>query len=84
MIDAERAAHDLARWEAVEEDQRSRFHTKATVMLCLRFSEDALARAVEAERALSIAQQRAESARDYLNRTSVTLQQAVRLHEMNR
>lgn len=84
MIDPARHASDLARWEAVEEDERSRFHTAATVMLCLRFSEDARAKALRAEEMLQIAQRRAEAARDYMNRTTETLEQAVRLHAMNR
>ena len=82
MINPERDARETAMWEAVEAEQSDRFQTAATVMLCLRFSEDARTKALRAEELLSVAQRRAEHARDYLNRTTATLEQAIRLRAM--
>jgi hypothetical protein len=67
-------------WEAMEADAEDRFQTAALVMLCLRFSDDAHARAMRAEEQLLAAQRRAEVARDYLNRTTETLEQALHLY----
>ena len=74
----------LQDWEDAEAAHDSRVQTAATVMLCLRFSEAARVEALRAEEQLLRSQRRAEAARAYLERTSTTLEQAIRLHSLNR
>ncbi len=81
MIDPEQ---DLDEWAAIEAAHDNRVQTMATVMLALRFSEDARRKALRAEERLMNAAKAAELARDYLARSTVTLEQAVRLHAMGK
>jgi hypothetical protein len=81
---------------ALPEPERRRVQTGATVLLCLRFSEVARDRAKDAEAgliaamngndSLAIAAWRARAVRalDFLNRTTTTLEQAIRLHALGR
>ncbi len=73
-----------AQWAEMDEGARDRFHTAATVRLCVLFSEDARLKALQAESRLMKAQKEAEQARAYLERTSNTLEEAIRLHAMGR
>lgn len=63
---------------------RVRFEDSLRVMLVLRFSEDARARCERAKRELTEAQHRLIDAQEYMERTTVTLEQAIRLHARNR
>ena len=63
---------------------RERVEGAMNVMLSIRFVEDARARCDRAEAALVRAHAEAEAALDYLNRTLVTTEQAIRAHAMGR
>lgn len=75
---------DLAEWTAVEDRHEGAVRTSSTVMLALRFSEDARLKAIQAESRLIHAQKEAEAARSYLVRTTATLEQAIQLHALGR
>lgn len=74
----------LDQWAAIEAAFDERVHLSATVMLASRFSEMARVEALKAEGDLQRAVTRAERARSYLDRTTNTLEQAIRLHAMGR
>jgi hypothetical protein len=70
---------------------RERFEDSLRVMLCLRFSEDARARCERADReiervqhALIDAHEHRARMREYLERTNVTAEQAIRIRTMGR
>ncbi len=69
---------------ALPEPLRSRIESGVTLHLCIRFYEFAAERRREAEVALRIAQHRLIDAQEYEARTSVTLEQATRLHAAGR
>ncbi len=69
---------------ALPEPERTRVENASMVMLALQFSELAKAECEKAERDLVAAMSRAEHARAYLDRTIVTLENALRLHAMGR
>jgi len=75
---------DLDDWDAIEEAHDDHVARLATVMLAQRFSEMARAEALRAEERLVLAQRRAENARAHLERTSTTLERAVRLYSLRR
>ena len=76
---------ELDAWYAgLEQPSRNYVQTFATVQIALAFSEDAREKALVAEGELVAAMKRAERALDYLHRSNVTLEQAVRLHSRGR
>lgn len=73
----------MTTWEecelAVEADRvaiEDRVLTHDALLVCLEFSNDARRKAMAAEEALLRAVRRAEEARDYMSRTTETLEQA--------
>jgi hypothetical protein len=76
---------ELDAWySGLSEEMRSRVETASTVQIALLFSEQARAKAKEAETDLIEAMNRAEQANEYLKRTTDTLEQAIRLHAIGR
>ncbi len=69
---------------ALPEPERTLVESASTVQLALLFSEDARTRANEAEQRLVAAMNASERALEYLKRTTITLEQAIRLHVMGR
>lgn len=63
---------------------RERFEDLLRVMLCQRFVENAIDCCEQAKRDVEAAQSRLIDAQDYLSRTFVTAEQAIRLCMMRR
>ncbi len=75
---------ELDEWEAIEQRTVERARTLSAVMLAQRFNEAAVCVARNAEAELLRAAEKAERARQMLERTTATLEAAIRLHAMGR